>query len=89
MISRRTERFLREFARLPPAIRQQATVAYRLFQDNPQHPSLRFRQVHAVQPIYSARVGRHYRAVGIRDADEMIWFWIGSHAEYDQLLAHL
>jgi len=30
-----------------------------------------------------------WRAVGIRDDDDMIWFWIGSHAEYDKLIAQL
>ena len=87
MISWRTERFQREFARLPAAAQEQARSAYRLFRRDPQHPSLRFRQVHAAEPIYSARVGRQYRAVGIRDGEEIAWFWIGSHAEYDQLLA--
>jgi hypothetical protein len=35
------------------------------------------------------RVGRGHRAVGIREADEVVWFWIGSHAAYDQLLRRL
>ena len=31
-------------------------AAYRLWKDNPAHPSLRFKKVHARLPIYSARV---------------------------------
>ncbi|HEX8675403.1 MAG TPA: hypothetical protein VF710_26140 [Longimicrobium sp.] len=38
-------------------------------------------------PIYSARVGRHYRALGERQVDDtIVWFWIGSHADYDRIL---
>jgi len=45
--------------------------------------------VHPTLPVYSARVNREYRAVGVRDGDEMVWFWIGGHTEYDQLLIRL
>jgi hypothetical protein len=89
MISRTTERFRAAYAALPAAIQQQAREAYRLFRQNPTHPGLRFRQVHPTRPIYSARINLQYRAVGIRDADTMIWFWIGPHDEYERLLARL
>jgi hypothetical protein len=61
-------------------------MAYRRFQANPSHPSLRFRQVHPTEPIYSARISADYRAVGVRQADDIVWYWIGSHADYDGLL---
>jgi len=32
---------------------------------------------------------RGWRAIGIVQNGEMIWFWIGSHAEYDKLLTQL
>jgi len=70
-------------------VQDQARLAYRLFRDNPEHPSLRFKPVHATRPIYSARVGLGYRALAVRDGDAVIWFWIGSHADYDQLLKRL
>ena len=87
MNSRTTEEFRELFARLPVEVQRQVRAAYRRFQQNPHHPGLRFRQVHATEPIYSARVGLHYRAVGLVDGEEIIWFWIGSHADYDALLA--
>jgi hypothetical protein len=34
-------------------------------------------------------VGLGWRAVGVRDGDTMVWFWIGSHADYDRLLSEL
>ena len=89
MNSHTTARFRKAFAQLPAAVQQQARSAYRLLQQNPHHPSLRFRQVHPRRPIYSARVGSDYRAVGVRDGDTIICFWIGPHAEYDTLLAAL
>lgn len=89
MKSRTTERFRTTFQQLPAGIQTRARLAYRLFAEDPTHPSLRFKQVHAERPIFSVRVGLGYRALGVRDGDDMIWFWIGSHADYDQLLSRL
>jgi hypothetical protein len=84
--SRRTASFRKAFAALPEAVREQARVAYRRFQENPNHPGLRFKRVHPSDPVYSVRVGLGYRAVGVLEDDVMVWFWIGSHADYDDLL---
>jgi hypothetical protein len=89
MNSRTTIRFGTLLAKLPGGVRQQARDAYPLFRLNPAHPGLRFKKVHPDPPIYSARVGIGYRAVGTLDGDTIVWFWIGSHADYDQLLDHL
>jgi hypothetical protein len=70
-------------------VQDQARLAYRLFRHNPQHPSARFKPVHPTRPIYSARVGLGYRALAVRDGDAVVWFWIGSHADYDHLLKRL
>lgn len=80
-----TKRFRAAFANLPPFIQKLARQAYQLFKNDPYHPSLRFKRVHATKPIFSVRVGIHYRAIGIMDGGKVIWFWIGSHAEYDKL----
>ena len=66
-----------------------AGAAYQLLRNDPAHPSLRFKPVHPSKPIFSARVGRDYRAIAVREGERVIWFWIGSHAEYDQLLKRL
>jgi hypothetical protein len=89
MNSHTTERFRRALAALPDDIRQQAREAYRLFRDNPQHPGLRFRQVHPTLPVYSARINADYRAVGIRTGETIVWFWVGKHSEYERLLRNL
>ncbi len=89
MNSRTSRRFRDELARLPLDARHQAKRAYRLFASDPYHQSLHFRKVHAAVPVYSARVGLHYRAVGMLRGSDIVWFWIGSHADYDALLREL
>lgn len=32
------------------------------------------------------RIGLDYRAFGVRDDDDIIWYWVGSHADYDKLI---
>jgi len=66
-----------------------AREAYRRFRADPNHPSLRFKKVHAIEPIYAARVGLGYRALAVLDGDVTVWFWIGTHDDYDQLLRTL
>ncbi|MDM8565881.1 hypothetical protein QUF74_09535 [Candidatus Halobeggiatoa sp. HSG11] len=69
--------------------KQQAREAYRQFKKDPYHPSLQFKRVHSNKPIYSARVNKNYRAVGILQENTIIWFWIGSHNVYEKLLKQL
>jgi hypothetical protein len=33
--------------------------------------------------------GLHYRALAVEHEGEVLWFWIGSHADYDKLLGHM
>ena len=87
MTSHTTQRFRDALERLPERVRRQARQAYGLFQQNPQHPSLHFKQVHQSRPLYSVRIGSDYRAVGALEDEEIIWFWVGSHSDYDHLIA--
>jgi hypothetical protein len=38
---------------------------------------------HHAKRFDSVRVGAHYRALGVDAPGGVLWFWIGSHAEYD------
>jgi hypothetical protein len=87
VISHTTAIFRRQLAHLPAEVRRRARQAYQLFKHDPNHSSLRFKPIHSSEPIYSVRVGLHHRAVGVRDGNEIVWFWIGSHADYDALLS--
>ncbi len=87
MNSQITEDFLACFARLPDAVKAQARKAYRFWRDNPLHPSLHFKRIHGQEALYAVRVGLGWRALGLLEGDTITWFWIGSHAEYDQLIS--
>ena len=90
MKSRRTAAFRSRFDNLPPEAVTQAQVAYRFWRANPRHPSLDFKAIAGKRGIYSVRIGLHWRAVArVGDDGGFVWFWIGSHAEYDKLLRRL
>ncbi len=81
-----TERFRKSFANLPHEIQERARKSYNLWKQDRNHPGLHFKQVHNQQQIYSIRVGLSYRALGVRQGDTMIWFWIGSHEDYNNII---
>jgi hypothetical protein len=56
---------------------------------DPWHPSLQFKQIHATRSVFSARVSLDWRAVCVRSDDTALWFFIGSHADYDKLIKSL
>lgn len=89
MKSRATPRFWAAYRELPSDVRDAAQKAYRLFRDDPKHPSLQLKKVHEREPIYSVRVTVAYRAVGVLEKDEITRFWIGGHAGDDRLLNRL
>lgn len=89
MKSKTTSSFRKCFEVLPQRIQIRAREAYRDFSRDPSHPGLGFKQVHPARPIYSARVSLGYRALAVRDGDIWVWFWIGSHSDYDRLLTRL
>ena len=89
MKSETTEKFRLLFAAASSERQMRIRGAYRLWQENPSHPSLRFKKVHSRLPIYSARVDLDWRAVGIIENDTVIWFWVGPHQQYEALLKAL
>jgi len=36
--------------------------------------------------IYSVRIGLGYRALAVMKSGRIVWYWIGSHSEYDRLV---
>lgn len=89
MQSQTTEKFRQLLSAAPPAIQAKVQGAYRLWSENPAHPSLRFKKVHDHLPIYSVRIDLNWRVVGVLRGGDMIWFWIGQHNEYERLLNQL
>lgn len=78
-----TPAFWKAYSSLPAQVQRLADRNYQLLKANPSHPSLHFKQAGRFR---SVRVGLHYRALGVEAADGVVWFWIGSHAEYDKLV---
>ncbi|HEX9759167.1 MAG TPA: hypothetical protein VGB26_15440 [Nitrospiria bacterium] len=71
------------YKELPPPIKKLADKCYTLLKNNPHHPSLHFKKVGR---FWSARIGLYYRALAVEIPEGTLWFWIGSHADYDKLL---
>ncbi len=84
MKHRASPKFWSAYRSLPIEIQQLADNKYELLKSNPRHPSLHLKRI---GDLWSVRVGDHYRALGLDDDDDGIyWIWIGTHAEYDKFL---
>jgi hypothetical protein len=68
---------------LPTSIRKLADRNFDLLKQDPSHPSLHFKKVGR---FWSVRVGMQYRALAVEAGKDLVWFWIGSHADYDRLI---
>ncbi len=75
--------FWEAYEKLPASVRELADKNYALLKNDPQHPSLRLKKVGR---YWSVRVGLRYRALAAEVDDGLLWFWIGSHADYDALI---
>jgi hypothetical protein len=84
--SRTTRQFRRLFSGLPLDAQRDAKRAYRLFRANPAHPGLQFKKLEGEDDLYSARIGLDYRALAVMRKDRLVWYWTGSHAQYNRLV---
>jgi mRNA-degrading endonuclease RelE of RelBE toxin-antitoxin system len=75
--------FWNAYRKLPERVRVLADKNYVLLKENPRHPSL---QLKKVGRFWSVRVGIGYRALAVEVDQDLIWFWIGSHADYDAIV---
>jgi hypothetical protein len=78
-----TPEFWAHYRQLPSDVQQLADKNVAILRDNPHHPSLRLKKIGI---FWSARVGRHHRVLAKERSEGLVWFWIGDHDEYDQLL---
>jgi hypothetical protein len=81
VISKTNRKFWKCFNELPPKIQQLAREKFALWKSDPTHPSLKFEERR--NGVCVARVGEHYRAIALREGGLIVWFWIGSHEEYN------
>ena len=66
--------------------RSNARKAYRLWSQNPFHPSLRFKCVNRQENVWSLRITLDYRALCVFEEGTVTWIWIGAHADYERSL---
>ncbi|SOC42153.1 hypothetical protein SAMN05892877_109227 [Rhizobium subbaraonis] len=78
-----SDRFWRCYDTLPAHVQTLANENFALLKSNSQHPSLHFKRVGR---FWSVRVGLSWRALAVADGEDLVWFWIGSHAGYEKLL---
>ncbi|HQZ98456.1 MAG TPA: hypothetical protein PLP21_19235 [Pyrinomonadaceae bacterium] len=83
MKHRTTPQFWKLYEKLPTHIQKLADKNFLLLKTDPHHPSLNFKKI---DDMWSARVGVHYRALAVEYNGATLWFWIGSHADYDKLM---
>jgi hypothetical protein len=75
--------FWEAYEKLPAAVRELADKNYALLKRDPHHPSLHLKKVGRIR---SVRVGLRYRALATEVEGGLLWFWIGSHADYDAMI---
>jgi hypothetical protein len=79
--------FWAAYGALDEGVKRSARKAYRLWAQNPFHPSLHFKCLSADENVWSARITLGYRAVGILAGDTVTWFWIGNHDDYERFFS--
>jgi hypothetical protein len=87
VISKTHEDFWAGFDALPKAVQKLAREKFQLWQKNPFVSALQFKEL--FPDVWSVRINQNYRALGRRRENLIVWFWIGTHAEYDHLLKRL
>ena len=78
--------FWKAYEALDESIKRRARKAFRLWEENPYHPSPHFKCVDPEENVWSVRVTRGYRALGIMESDTVTWFWIGRHDDYERFI---
>jgi hypothetical protein len=79
-------RFWKLYRQLPLEIQKLADRNYQLLKQDAKHPSLHFKEIGGDSGLWSVRVGLSYRALGRETSNGIVWFWIGTHADYDKIL---
>ena len=87
MISQTHPDFWCSYRALPEEIQRLAREKFHLWQKDAFNAALHFKPL--LGDVWSVRVNQSYRVLGRRRGNLIVWFWIGTHAEYDQLLKRL
>jgi len=69
---------------LPVTVQKAADKSFVLLKTDSRHASLHFKKL---GNYWSVRASLQYRALGVDVPGGVLWFWIGTHAEYERLIA--
>jgi hypothetical protein len=80
------------FERLPPRIQEAADAAFQTFLENHFHPALENHELHDTKKgrhrkgSRAVSITRRYRAIYVTDGPTNVWYWIGSHEDYNNFV---
>jgi len=80
---RTTTRFWKCFEQLPEPVQKISRENFDLLKADPRHPSLHFKKV---GKLWSVRASMNYRALAVKDGNDFIWVWIGTHDDYERMI---
>jgi hypothetical protein len=78
-----SSKFWARYRSLPEPVRHLADKNFQLLKADPGHPSLHLKKI---GQFVSVRIGLHHRALASPVDGGLLWFWIGTHADYDAML---
>ena len=78
-----TDEFWEGFSNLSQSVQERAKKQFELLKENPSHPSLHFKKI---GKFWSVRISDFYRALAVKDAEDYIWVWIGTHDDYEKMI---
>jgi hypothetical protein len=87
--NRRKKSYRDSCGKLPTGIQRLAKEAFKKFEANPLDPAL---ENHELDDINRGRhklgsravsITQRYRAIYVIDGDTNVWYWIGSHEDYN------
>lgn len=79
MILAWTERFKKDFARLPPALQERARKQLALLLTNPRHPSLQVKKLKGYENLWEGRITQHYRLTFRIEGETLLLLRIATH----------
>ncbi len=79
MTLRPTERFAKEYERLPQRLQHQVDKALGLLLENPRHPSLQIKKIKGHENRWEGRLTRRYRFIFSVESDTYHLLRVGTH----------
>jgi len=81
---RRTNRFKKDYQKLPFEIQQRADQKLRLLLRDPRYPSLRVHKIRGVEGLWEFSVTMNYRVIFEIEGEYYVLLGVGPHSIVDQ-----